>query len=213
MKIIDSLVSSWQTIVVDIYFFLTCKLKRSRWIEIGLACWHYSTSRGCKIVEPDSKERTCILEQRPEFHKCSACLKKYAHSRGYIFNNKDTSQPSFYRECARYYAASRKKKSTQHPALKLEPTPLQATASLRPLFRIFRLFDALSDGFPSFPKLFTVYNQHTRIITRKRKPLVTERKLHVKFCGELWDFNRDKILLSTSRRNNHVLSNKSSRFS
>ena len=104
-----------------------------------------------------------------------------AHGRGYIFNNKDTSQPSFYRKRARVIMRYREKRSTQQPALKLEPTPLQATASLRPLFHIFRLFDALSDGFPSFPKLFTVYNQHARIITLKKREERNDKKERNKF--------------------------------
>lgn len=61
----------------------------------------------------------------------------------YIFNNKDTSLPfilsPFHTRARVIIRDCKKKKSTQGPALKLEPTPLQATASLRPLLVSFRL--------------------------------------------------------------------------
>lgn len=68
---------------------------------------------------------------------------------------------SFYRHSTRahalLYGIVKKKKSTQGPALKLEPTPLQATASLRPLLVSFRLVFLID---PPSQKLFIACNQH-----------------------------------------------------
>lgn len=79
----------------------------------------------------------------------------------YIFNNKDTSLPfilsPFHTRARVIIRDCKKKKSTQGPALKLEPTPLQATASLRPLLVSFRLVFLID---PPSQKLFIACNQH-----------------------------------------------------